>query len=669
MDIHSTLFHAYPDALIVVDRNGIIVLANTQAAGMFGFRVDEMIGLGVETLVPDSGRRSHAAMRARYMARPTVRPMGVGRDLEARRRDGTTFPVEISLSPISTVDGEHYLAAIRNVVESSRARKELTRQRYDAFVARIGQMILEREHEDLTMERLCKALAGTMDMDAAAIVYLDPHREELHVKGAIALDDLLAEGVPWSTSTDNSLGRVLATGVPVIIEDFIAARNPAPSPRLIDAGFRSSAIVPIFDLGRAVGAMVVLSRHTRGFNRDDLHMLQSVANLVASEDQKQRSEGQLLHLHRMEALGQLTGGIAHDFNNLLTVISGNLQLLEMELDGNDRTSGVIEGAKRAVSRGADLISKLLTFARKQRFTPRHVDLVQLLAELSRILDRVLGERWRLELTVAADTPPVLGDPAQLESCLLNLVLNARDAMPEGGQVRITVEPRNIADDAFLGEIKAGHYVAVTVTDQGEGIPDAVLGRIFEPFFTTKKQGRGSGLGLSMVHGYVKQSGGHIAVSSRPGAGARFELYLPVAKLAAQDAARPEDNPMELHRCKVLVVEDEEEVREIAVAFIRSLGCDVLTATDASEALCVLCDNPDIDLLFSDIVLGSGMSGGELAEQARQLRPDLAVVLTTGYEGDVPTVGMAFPVLRKPYRREDLFEALYRARGAVQPLIS
>jgi signal transduction histidine kinase len=407
-----------------------------------------------------------------------------------------------------------------------------------------------------------------------------------------------------------------------------------------------------------------LNREARTFDREALNFVQSVAHLLAAAIQRSRVEEQLSHAQRLEAVGQLTGGVAHDFNNLLTVISGNLQLLEDEFADKPDAQEIIGAALGAVKRGADLTRKLLAFARKQRLSPIDLDPARLLGELGGMLQRTLGETVQLEVICVPGIAHVYADPSQLEAALVNLALNARDAMPRGGRLSLQAEQAQIAADEATQDLPAGDYIVFSVRDTGMGMTPETLARAFEPFFTTKDSGKGSGLGLSMVYGFVKQSQGHLAVESRLGYGTCMRIYLPMSRQAAQPAfEQPHASPG--HET-VLVVEDEQAVRRIAERFLTALGYRVQSAPDAESALQRLQTDASIALLFSDVVLGTGMNGAELAAEAQRLRPTLRVLLTSGYEhvnGDESSLAQRYPLLPKPYRREDLAEAVRKVLDA------
>jgi two-component system NtrC family sensor kinase len=377
------------------------------------------------------------------------------------------------------------------------------------------------------------------------------------------------------------------------------------------------------------------------------------------------AEQQLLEAQRLEAVGQLTGGIAHDFNNILTVIVGNLDLLARQAT-TEPGKRMIDAMQRAASRGSRLTQSLLAFARKQALRPEIVNPNRLINEIGDLLRQAVGEAVTIDFVLSPMLDPCRIDPAQFESALLNLVVNARDAVAEKGR-KITIETTNIAFSRQhpppLPEIGFGHYIAISVIDNGEGMPPEILGHVFEPFFTTKEVGRGSGLGLSQVYGFVKQSGGYVRIESERGLGTRVHLYLPRSADETESVERlgsGEPVAQDHRGATILLVEDEAEVREVLAAELTNFGYRVLAAGDGPEALAILDQEREIDLLFSDVVMPNGMRGDELARQARRRRPELKVLLTSGY----PTPDLRerqslgeFRVLRKPYRADELMRSI------------
>lgn len=379
--------------------------------------------------------------------------------------------------------------------------------------------------------------------------------------------------------------------------------------------------------------------------------------------ERRATEQSSMQAQKMEAIGQLTAGMAHDFNNLLQVINGNLELALLGLGGNPNAGEPIRRAQRAAMKAGRLTQQLLTFARKQRLEPRRVNLNSLLVEFSEMLVRTLGDKVELHLDLKPGLPYCTLDPTHLEMALLNVLINARDAMPQGGKVKVgTSLLRHGGED--------GSHVVICVIDEGEGMSPEVMRRATEPFFTTK--GPGTGLGLAMVHGFVQQSRGRLEIDSAPGEGTTVRMVFPVSDGAADapgsahaPAATAEE---EAARPRILVVEDNEDVRELAETMLGAAGYAVVSASSGERALELLDGDKKIDLLFTDVIMPGGMNGLQLAERVRERRPETPILITTGYMEELPSpTGRTQPldVLSKPYRQEEL---LSRVR-AILPEVS
>jgi CheY-like chemotaxis protein len=362
----------------------------------------------------------------------------------------------------------------------------------------------------------------------------------------------------------------------------------------------------------------------------------------------------------MEAIGQLTGGLAHDFNNLLTIISGNLEMLEMKLQ-DPKALTLLKEAQGATDDGAKLTGQLLAFGRRQPLNPRMTDLGQMVSSFSELIRRTIGDRIELRTTIRGGANEALVDGPQLQNALLNLTLNARDAMPKGGQLSIEVSRVHLDMDyaQMYPQVRAGDYILVAVTDTGTGMTEEVKQRAFEPFFTTKSTGAGTGLGLSMVYGFVRQSGGHIQIYSEQGQGTSIRLFLPgvldASALKAGEDRLPAMPDIPGGTETILVVEDDPRVRRVAVARLENTGYTVHQAGNGIEALAVLDAHPEVALLFTDIAM-PGMSGDQLAKVVRERRPDIRILFTSGYaEPEIAGKQLAADGswLKKPYTAREL----------------
>ena len=404
-------------------------------------------------------------------------------------------------------------------------------------------------------------------------------------------------------------------------------------------------------------------------------IIRDISAIKKNVAEQERLESELRRAQKMEALGQLTGGVAHDFNNLLAVILGNLEMIEEEVDRSGFLADAIRDALEATKMGSQLTNRLLAFARRQPLSPQVVDLNTLVIGMSDMLQRSLGGSVRVNMVIAKGLWETMADPGQIENALLNLAINARDAMPKGGD--LTIETSNVSG---WPRRKARDFVRLTIADEGTGMPPEVLERAFDPFFTTKQAGKGTGLGLSMVYGFVKQSGGNISVDSTPGKGTTIMIDLP---RASTDQAAESDvgsgTATSPGSERILVVEDDARVRRVSVRRLVSLGYEVVEAASGEAALDILAERNDIDLVFSDIVMPGGMTGMDLAEQVNKRHPDIMVLLTSGYTSgvideagarldDEDSLGLelrsgAWSILRKPHTKDEL---AVRIREILEP---
>ncbi len=669
--VFAALFVAYPDALLLVDAAGKVVLANPQAARLLGYSVEELAVLSVDVLVPDSIRPRHAAYREAYSRQPRSRPMGMQMELVAKCRDGSEVTVEIALSPLQSHGVPLVVAAIRDIGSYPRVKQALQRARYGEHLAQLGRLAVDSRGSDVLLEQVPAMAAAALGAELAKVLLLEPNGHALRIVSGVGLLDGERVGSLIASSPDTAPGFVLAHGCPVTIDDYRSERRFTVPAAYLEAGIRSGLVVPLSDRGRNIGVVTVQSHQARVFGADDVRFLDSLSNLLATSLQRAESEDALKHAQRLESVGQLTGGIAHDFNNLLTVILGNLEVLaELPVLAQDAYARpLVAAAARAGRRGAELTGKLLAFSRRQVLQPVAVDVNALLDSLADMLRRTLDQRIRIEVDAPPGCPPCLADPGQLESALLNIAINARDAMIDGGTLNFRAAPCVALPDSVRDELAeaAGPgavFVALSISDTGTGMAEDVKERAFEPFFTTKGAGRGTGLGLSTVYGFVKQSTGAITVDSVLGRGTTVTLYLPShthAAAASPPADREGRVPPDL---RVLLVEDDAEVRAVVQTFLDALGCVATACTSGEQARSILDSGAGFDVLVTDIALGTGMRGTALAAYAQERMPALGVLLMSGYSAELLDADRESPpkwqLLRKPFSRDELARGVAKA---------
>ena len=437
------------------------------------------------------------------------------------------------------------------------------------------------------------------------------------------------------------------------IEEWVGVHTDITHQRAAEAALREHAA----DLAREI-------RH-RERAEDQLRQLNETleSRVIEEIGTRREAEAKLAQAQKMEMIGKLTGGVAHDFNNLLQVVSGNLQLLAKDIAGNANAERRVANAMAGISRGAKLASQLLAFGRRQQLEPKVVNATRFVKGMDDMLRRAIGEAIEIETVFNGGLWNTFIDPGQIENALLNLAINARDAMNGAGKLTIELANAHLDDDYARthDEVVPGQYVMLAVSDTGSGMPPEIVEKVFEPFFSTKGEGKGSGLGLSMVYGFVKQSGGHIKIYSEVGHGTTIKLYLPRAMEAEDVEVAVETGPVTGGTETVLVVEDDDEVRATVVEMLSDLGYRVLKAVDAQNALAVIESGMAIDLLFTDVVMPGNLKSPELARKARQRLPDIAVLFTSGYtENSIVHGGRldaGVELLSKPYTREALARKL------------
>ena len=657
--VFRSLFSAYPDALLLVDQAGTIVMANPAAARLLGYEPGELAGRPVDALVPDSIRPRHASFREGYARAPRTRPMGTQMELVARRKDGSEVVVEIALSPVEGHRDPLVVAAIRDISAYPRVKQALQRARYAEHLAQLGRLAVGTREPQALIDQVPQIAREALEVEAAVVHLLEPDRLDFRVVAGVGALGRAVVGLTRPNRPDTLPGLVLAQGCTVRSPSLRSETRFTVFPQFADAGLQSALAVPLFDRGRVIGALAVLSSRAERFGDDESGFLESLANLLASSLQRAQTEEALNHSQRLESVGQLTGGIAHDFNNLLTVIQGNLQVLEElpSLESDAYGQQLVAAAFRATRRAAELTGKLLAFSRRQVLQPTSVDIGAMLGSLADMLRRTVDQHIRIVVDVEAPDLVVIADPGQLESALLNIAINARDAMPEGGDLRFEVRAAQMAPDSES-------VVRILVSDTGAGMSEEVRERAFEPFFTTKATGRGTGLGLSTVYGFVTQSRGSISIRSAPGSGTTIEMVLPRSREGLANAGARRPGSVELPvGLRVLLVEDDPEVRDVMSTYLTMLGCTVHAAASAEAGLAALEAGTRVELLLTDIALGSGMRGTALAARVQERDPAMHILLMSGYSTELIEADRDSPssweLLPKPCTREELASAIAR----------
>jgi PAS domain S-box-containing protein len=622
------------DGVILIDAQGSVLMFNPACEKLFQYAADEVIGQNVKVLMPALYRDSHDGYLGNYHRTGERKIIGIGREVLGRRKDGSTFPMHISVGETKQDEGSSIFVGILH---------DLTeRERVEGIL---------RESAAQLRAVVDTAVDGVILIDAdGRILKFNPACEKLFRYQA---DEVIGANVkmlmpePYRSGHDGYIRNFVTTGEKKIIgigREVIGRRKDGST----------------FPMDLSVGEA----------KQDGSSIFVGVIHDLTD---RKRTEAQLIQAQKMEAVGQLSGGIAHDFNNLLTVIVGNAEHLSEQLSARQDLKRLAEDICNAGERGAELTQRLLAFGRKQLLRPVETECNKLLDSIHKLLRRTLREDVEVTTQLDPELRVAFADPSQLESAILNLALNAQDAMSSGGRMIISTANASLdnREHNIHPDVRDGAYVVIAVTDNGEGMPKAVLDRAFEPFFTTKEVGKGSGLGLSMVYGFAKQSNGHVSIYSEPGLGTTVRIYLPALTAKAKDAAA--QVPWEVVPSgaeTVLIVEDDPFVRSYAVMSLQTLGYHVIAAVDGREAMQQLQTGAHIDLLFTDIVMPGGVNGWELAGLARKTRPDLRVLLTSGYALETLAANghlqEGSAILSKPYRKAELARRLREALSLPLP---
>jgi PAS domain S-box-containing protein len=638
--LSPSILEAIPDAVAAVNEQGVIIQVNSQAETLFAYTRDELIGQKVEMLVPERQRAGHGQHRADYHQKPKIRRMGSGLDLYGRRRDGSEFPVEISLSPVTTENGVVVLSAIRDISDRKRIEDELRRAHEELDRRKSRELRDSQNRLALIVDSSQDAIIGK-NLDGL-ITHWNKGAEQMY---GYTAQEMIGRPISVLCPKDR------ADEIPGILEKIRRGERVEyfESVRVTKDGRKvnvSISVSPIVDAeGKVVGASAI------------------ARNITAQK----KVEDQLRHSQKMEAVGRLAGGVAHDFNNLLGIVTACTELLRPRVDGE----GVeyIDNIREAAQRGATLTKQLLAFSRKQQVQAQVLDLNERLKEIAKLLRPLMGDDVEIAIMPRGATAVVEADAGQLDQIVINLAANARDAMPHGGKLIIETGVLDV-DASFAKEhppLVAGRYVMLAVSDNGIGMNEETRSPIFEPFFTTKEMGKGTGLGLATVYGIVKQNGGHIWVYSEPERGTTFKIYLPCAdhKLGMPREVQAEGLPPRREGVTVMLAEDEAVIRRLTKKMLEEHGYTVIEAGDGKSAIeAAGANHTSIHLLLTDVVM-KGMSGPELVLRLMDSHPAIKVVYMSGYTGELVAnqgVDTGIRLLEKPFTRASLLKMLDAALG-------
>ncbi len=602
-------------AICMLDPSGIIANWNAGARRIKGYEAAEVVGRHFEMFYPPEDREAGKPARSLQTARENGRFEAEGWRL---RKDGTKFLASVVIDAIYE-DGA--------LIGFAKITRDIT-ERADAQAALSAS---ERQFRLL--------VSGVTDY---ALYMLDPNGIVTNwniggqrIKGYLPEEIIGQHFSRFYSEADQAAGRPAR-----------ALRLAREHGRYEEEGWRVRKDGTFFWASVVIDAIRDDNGNILGFAK----ITRDISERRQAQQNLEKIQRQLAESQKLDALGQLTGGVAHDFNNLLMIVTGNIHTLK-RLAGNDAKGlRAVQAIERASQHGASLTRQLLTFARRQSLSPQTIDLSERIHSVREVLDTGLGGVVQILIHVDAGVWPVTVDPGEFEAALVNLVINARDAMPGGGTVTIRASNTRLDDDA-----RSGDFVAIQVEDAGTGIPPDVVAKVFDPFFTTKPLGKGTGLGLSQVHGFAHQAGGTVTVASELGKGTTLTIYLP---RSMPEAVSESADPGAVGNGTVLLVEDNPDVASASTGLLEQLGYSVRWVADAESALSAL-DRDGIDLVFSDIVMSGKMDGLGLARAIKQKHPALPILLTTGYSDALQNVRGDFPILRKPYQLHELSRALSR----------
>lgn len=608
-------------AIYMIDPDGVITSWNAGARRFKGYEEAEILGQHFSRFYTEEDRFKGMPQRALDTAAREGRFEGEGWRV---RKDGTRFWCHVVIDPIHDPNGR--------LLGFAKITRDLTERK-------MAEEVLKQSEQQFRL-----LVQSVTDY---AIYMLDPdgrvsnwNAGAQHIKGYLPEEVIGEHFSMFYTPEDRDAGEPLRT-LSIAVNE---GRFENKGWRVRKDGTRFMAHVVVDPIWGDTGTLLGFAKITR-----------DITEATLAQQTLEKTREALFQAQKMQAIGQLSGGIAHDFNNLLTVILGNLEIVRKRVDGDLKLTRLLDNATQGAMRGVSLTQRMLAFARRQELKTEAVEIPELVDGITSLLRSSLGPSVLLETAFSADIEPVVADINQLELAILNLVTNARDAMPHGGKILISTRAENAEDQAALTPM-SGRFVCLSISDTGEGMDEATLALAMDPFFTTKGVGKGTGLGLSMVHGYIEQLGGRFILKSRKDRGTTAELWIPVATQGSVTRAIEEEAAPRVSRLCVLVVDDDSLVLTSTCLLLEDLGHRVISAASGAQALKVFDSEKAIDLVITDMAMPQ-MSGAQLAQAIRTIRPDLPIILATGYAERLEGFALRLPRLSKPFTQTNLVEII------------
>ncbi len=673
------------DSIYIVDKNDHIIFINHTFTETYGYHEKEIIGRSVQCIYD-----SNLSNKSKYNKLESNRFNNYRGEFYHKRKDGTLFPVYLSNSIIQNKDGDTFatVTITRDITEQKQMENELRRvNRALKTLSQSNKVLVRATNEQNLLNSVCQILVDSGGYCFAWVGYIEKNKKKNITPISKAGEDAgYLDHFHFTERNDtekpNAVNKAIRSGKPVITKNLSTKSNEGNwCSEAVKQNFGSSISLPLLNQDVSFGALTIYSREQNAFDTQEVNLLKELSEDLAfgitvlrariahkkTEEENNKIQMQLLQAQKMESIGIMAGGVAHDFNNLLTAIMGCVDLSLDEVDKRDVVYRDLLEIQKAAERASDLTKQLLLFSRKKPMKFKLVDVNHTIRHLLKMLKRLIGEDIHIQTHLASNLWMIMADQGTLEQIIMNLAVNARDAMPDGGKLTIKTENRTLteSDKMSISEPPIGRCIRISVSDNGTGMDDKVIQHIYDPFYSTKTVGKGTGLGLSVVYGIVKQHNGCIQVESKINCGTTFEVYLPALNQKKKEKTKGMMTKKKQRRKKqrILVVEDEEKVREFTTSGLSRSGYTVFSAASAQEAVDIFKrENENFDVVISDVVL-PGKSGIDLVNHFRKQKPNIGILLSSGYtdyQSRWPIIQEnGFQFLEKPYTLNNLLEVIHK----------